>query len=174
MDNLDHETPAEDLEALREICAKAHWTRVAIEVGCWAGATTYFLSDRFTTVYAVDHWQGSERLTDIANNVGNEVVFETFCRNMGQRLISTVVPLRGLSMFWSSVWPECRKADLVFIDASHDYASVKADIAAWWPHVKAGGILCGHDYNTHGGVQKAVDDFGKDGVIANVWWRKKH
>lgn len=36
--------------------------------------------------------------------------------------------------------------DFVYIDAAHDYKSVKADIEAWWPTVKAGGMMGGHDY----------------------------
>lgn len=36
--------------------------------------------------------------------------------------------------------------DFVYIDASHDYRSVSDDLAAWWPKVKAGGVLAGHDY----------------------------
>ena len=35
--------------------------------------------------------------------------------------------------------------NLVFIDASHRTPHVLADCAAWWPKLKAGGILCGHD-----------------------------
>jgi hypothetical protein len=35
----------------------------------------------------------------------------------------------------------------VHLDARHDYASVKADIAAWLPKVKAGGWLSGDDYD---------------------------
>ena len=37
--------------------------------------------------------------------------------------------------------------DWVHLDARHDYASVKADIEAWLPKIKAGGWLSGDDYN---------------------------
>ena len=35
--------------------------------------------------------------------------------------------------------------DIVYIDASHIYPDVVADINAWWPKVKKGGYICGHD-----------------------------
>lgn len=49
--------------------------------------------------------------------------------------------------------------DLVFIDALHDYESVKQDIALWWPKVRKGGMLAGHDFNHKWpGVERAVAD----------------
>ena len=36
--------------------------------------------------------------------------------------------------------------DFAYLDARHDEASVAEDIAAWWPKVRSGGILAGHDY----------------------------
>ena len=35
--------------------------------------------------------------------------------------------------------------DFVYIDANHSYDAVKADILAWLPKVKKGGIIGGHD-----------------------------
>ena len=48
----------------------------------------------------------------------------------------------------------------VYIDADHTYESVTEDITAWLPKIRAGGVICGHDYS--GGwkeVVRAVDDF---------------
>ena len=67
--------------------------------------------------------------------------------------------------------------DFVFIDADHSYESVLDDIILWYPKVKSGGIIAGHDYNLaefevwstheqktwmmipHPGVVKAVNEF---------------
>lgn len=54
--------------------------------------------------------------------------------------------------------------DLVFLDADHCEQAVCNDIAAWWPKVKEGGWLAGHDYETRGmpnGVKAAVDAFAE-------------
>jgi len=36
--------------------------------------------------------------------------------------------------------------DFVYIDANHWYEYVVADLAAWVPKVRSGGIVAGHDY----------------------------
>ena len=35
----------------------------------------------------------------------------------------------------------------VYIDGAHDQASVKANLEAWWPLVRPGGIMAGHDFS---------------------------
>jgi cephalosporin hydroxylase len=52
----------------------------------------------------------------------------------------------------------------VFIDAQHDYHSVKEDISAWLPLIKSGGWIAGHDFSGEWtGVKKAVEEiFGSD------------
>lgn len=53
--------------------------------------------------------------------------------------------------------------DFVFIDADHSYEGCRADIAAWMPKIKPGGLLSGHDYDHPDfpfGVKHAVDELG--------------
>lgn len=55
--------------------------------------------------------------------------------------------------------------DFVYIDARHDYASVLEDLEAWFPKLRPGGIIAGHDYvdgsfrSADFGVKSAVDEF---------------
>jgi methyltransferase family protein len=55
--------------------------------------------------------------------------------------------------------------DFVYIDARHDYESVKEDLHAWCAKVRPGGILAGHDYvdgdlpQGEFYVKSAVDEF---------------
>ncbi len=62
-----------------------------------------------------------------------------------------------------------RYFDIVYIDADHEYASVKADIIAWLPKVKIGGYICGDDYiGGWPGVVKAVNEVLGRGNIKKV------
>lgn len=36
--------------------------------------------------------------------------------------------------------------DFVYLDGNHRYEYVVADLAAWHPKLRVGGIMCGHDY----------------------------
>ena len=50
--------------------------------------------------------------------------------------------------------------DFIYIDAQHNYFDVMIDMIAWWPKLKKGGILAGHDFQLSN-VRYAVIEFGR-------------
>lgn len=59
--------------------------------------------------------------------------------------------------------------DFIYIDADHRYASVRADLFAWYPKLKIGGVFCGDDYcncwnpaEGHYDIVRAVEEFIQD------------
>jgi len=57
--------------------------------------------------------------------------------------------------------------DFVYVDANHKYEEAARDIALWWPKIRSGGCLAGHDYSGawHATVGRAVNEFAaREGV----------
>lgn len=51
---------------------------------------------------------------------------------------------------------------LAFVDATHDYPSVKGELASLWPHLAPEGFIVGHDFSPkYDGVRYAFERFAK-------------
>jgi len=62
----------------------------------------------------------------------------------------------------------------VFIDADHSYDRALEDLRLWTPKVRAGGVVCGHDYHNSADplrcrVRDAVDQWTKKQGIS-MWF----
>ena len=68
--------------------------------------------------------------------------------------------------------------DFIFIDANHGYDYVSQDIPGWWPKLRQGGIMFGHDYH-YDDVKQAVQEFSDAHKLYiteeedSVWWARK-
>jgi hypothetical protein len=145
---------------------KLHNPKVVIEVGCWIGESTRHFASLLPpggVVYAVDHWLGSEE------HQPGQVFWYPFVPYLYRQFLSNVihakltdkiVPVRMTSLeaseYLSDVVP-----DIIYIDASHDFDAVYADLKAWYPLVKGHGLLCGDDWGTPG-VHQAVIKFAQE------------
>ena len=59
---------------------------------------------------------------------------------------------------------------MIYLDAGHYYDAVISDLRTWYPKLKHGGIMAGHDFlNEDYKVKEAVYDFVKhNGINATV------
>lgn len=167
----------EDIYRAMVECAndKAHF----VEVGAFEGKSTAFMaveilnSKKAIRFDVVDTWKGSPEHQTGGNwqsqSVVDEKLFETFKENM-RPVAHLIYPIRRSSVEASTLYSNA-SLDFVFIDASHDYESVKADILAWRPKVKPGGYLAGHDYlGDFSGVRKAVDELVSLHEVRGTSW----
>lgn len=169
-----------------ELYGRALWTAPPgacfVEVGSFLGRSAAFLlqsarnAGKRITLHCVDGWDG--RCGDgwevhgvSAGHCPEFGGYEGFCREYGDLALAFAAHMKGCGV--SDMVRQVREhspgavrhfADescrLVFIDASHDYDSVKADLKAWWPKVAPGGTFAGHDYGTaFPGVDAAVKEF---------------
>lgn len=139
-------------------------TRAIVEVGSWLGKSAMFMAKSApdAKVYCIDHWQGSaeHHYNDDFESM-LPILFETFCANCWDYR-GQIVPIRMSSQDgMREVHRFGVVPDLVYIDASHDYASVLADVALA-RELFPTAVLVGDDWNSHWlGVTDAVTDYCK-------------
>jgi hypothetical protein len=156
-----------------------------VEVGSWKGRSASYMSveifnsQKQIKFDCVDTWLGSvEHIDPNSPYFVSELVkdkdwlYYQFLNNT-RPVCDTINPIRLASLDAVNLYPN-RSLDFVFIDASHEYEDVKKDILAWYPKIKKGGFITGHDYTTFDGVKKAVDELiinqGLHYVLEKSYW----
>jgi predicted O-methyltransferase YrrM len=158
-------------EALAELCARAG-VRTIIEVGTFLGMGSTQVFCRALPpegrLYCVDTFC----VNMIRFQRPENTHYHAFLSNMKQTGVADkIVPVRMTSL--EAAKALAVTADLVFIDGDHREEAVIADIEAWRPHVRPGGILCGDDYNVEPcpGVAPAVRRaLPGHQVNGRIWW----
>jgi hypothetical protein len=170
---------------LEWLAARSQEHQTIVEVGSWKGRSTKALAvGARWVVFAVDHWKGCEyeandETTLEAKRVGPDILCDEFHKNLfGEIRVGKVVPIRAES---ADALNHVRGyigggyVDMVFLDVTHLYETVKRDIDLWYPAVRSGGLFCGHDYSDiWPGVMKAVNErFGKPKQCGSIWYVTK-
>ncbi|MHC4663868.1 MAG: class I SAM-dependent methyltransferase [Planctomycetota bacterium] len=133
-----------------------------VEVGSWKGLSASFIgrtaNANNTVLHCVDWWEGSPEWKDREKIIAEKDIESTFRNNMADREINVEV-VKEKSPDAAKRFDD-ESLDLVFIDASHEYDNVRADLKAWFRKLKPGAILSGHNYEErHDGVIRAVGSF---------------
>lgn len=164
--------------------ASAFNPRLIIEVGSWEGASTISWAEYVDKVICVDTWLGSiehyenqmmyrslqevfkvelrgtewsrERLMQ---EDGYPSIYKTFADNIRRNgYQNKVIPLTiDCNQAYIMLERSGIKADIVYIDAAHDYYAVMNDLVKSYFVLDENGHVCGDDYGAD--VKDAVDDF---------------
>lgn len=79
--------------------------------------------------------------------------------------IKDTIHFQGDSAEIAGMW-QGGKIDVLFIDGDHSYEGCKADIDAWYPYMRKGGVMLFHDADeTSPGVVQAVEEFAKNNKL---------
>jgi predicted O-methyltransferase YrrM len=141
---------------------------IFLECGAWLGASSSYLCDQAEDrikVFIVDSWKGSSDELDTHQILATQTdIYPLFLENMGNRKFT---PIRKTSVEASKDFKD-ESCDVIYIDMEHTYEAVIEDLHHWYPKLKKGGYIAGHDAY-HPGVSRAIKEFfnNKFSVIGN-------
>jgi len=116
-----------------------------VEVGSFKGEFARTILEKWQgTLYMVDAWYELEDYNDMSNIGLNQDAYLEAMRSINE-FRDRAYMLRCLSKQAVDLFPD-ESLDFVYIDANHEYSYVVEDIKLWYPKVKKGGIVAGHDY----------------------------
>jgi hypothetical protein len=115
-------------------------------------------------------WDGLGCYADVVRDNGGNM-WDAFHRLMGREapdVLRRTNVMRGTAATIRLTEP----VDVLFVDGAHDYPNVKADLDAFVPLVKPGGLISGHDFDGFwpGVVQAVTERFGQPQTMSTCWW----
>lgn len=166
---------------------------LVIEVGSWKGQSSVSLGKALEALgpgrqlLCVDTWLGAGEFWDDHDDMryqglglvnGFPSVYYQFLANMVHTGLQDVVVPFPVPSTLGARWCQRRgiQADVIYVDASHEYEDVAQDLHQWWPNLRPGGVLFGDDYTEYWpGVKRAVAEWSQatgieHAVIDNHYW----
>lgn len=158
---------------------------VIVEVGTWKGLSAIFMAEILKNkgysnfkIVCIDTWLGAQEFWTDGKGVERDLkfingypsIFYTFTKNVkkiGHDDVICPFPLSSCEASFVLKYYGI-SADIIYIDAAHEYEAVKNDISLYKPLVKNGGVLMGDDYNWPG-VARAVNELGSFSCTRRVW-----
>lgn len=153
-------------EELTELLEARGLRGVGAEIGVQRGLFSHYLLSHWSgSLISIDPWVCQDSYDDCANVVQEEQ--ENICQEACQRLstFGTRSQIWRMTSDQASIHVANSSLDFVYLDARHDRESVTEDLTAWWPKVRAGGVVAGHDFldgdlpEGSFGVRSAVTEF---------------
>ena len=155
------------VELIKEICSN-FYNGSGVEVGTFKGEfSKEILVSWSGKLYMVDVWRDlSEEYQDCSNHKFFETnLYDETIKNIDE-FGDRAIMIRSTSESASQIFNN-NSLDFVYIDANHSYEFVKQDIELWYPKIKNGGYILGHDYLD---IEWYKDpNFAENGKDKHIW-----
>lgn len=162
-----------------------------IEVGSWKGQSSINMANIIkslslnTKITCVDTWLGAQEFWGFLNNEERNLSLKNGYPTVYYQFLSNVVhtnnqeiilPFPATSRIAFYHFQANRiSADMIYIDASHDYEDVRDDIYSYYNLLNNGGVIFGDDFHAWPGVNRAVQEFVQQNslnleIFENNFW----
>jgi len=136
---------------------------VVVEIGVFRGRATAIMAPLCRSAgceyHVVDNFRGGADSKDpatVAQRSGR--VLTDFRRNMKSLSLWDYITVHKSDSRAATAIFANESVEMCFIDADHTFEGVTGDMKAWWPKIKPGGVMAGHDYTSRV-VRRAVNEF---------------
>ncbi len=162
--------------------------KLIYEVGTWFGQSSRNIASSCvragiedfelvcidTFLGSFEHWNKTSYLMTFKN--GRPIVYDQFLSNVvhtGLQNFITPLPCDSINAY-ELLKTTPFKPDMIYIDAGHDYYSVKNDLVNWSSLLREGGILIGDDFHHPPIIEAVTEVFGDKAVgdMGKFIWRK--
>lgn len=159
----------DELCRLYKLGLSLSYNSTIVEIGSYLGSSSCFLASaakkRKSILHCIDTWENHEM------SEGYRETLEEFRKNTFS-LEKYIEIHKGYSFDISKIFN--LKIDMIFFDGGHSYETIKTDWENWSPKLKRGGIVVFHDIGWAEGVNKVIEENGKNlqktGNLPNMWW----
>ena len=139
---------------------------VAVEVGVAEGRLSYEMLHVWgiKKLYLVDLWAHVDGMRAELGGLTQQQQDGVYaaCMELLKDYRDRIVVLRGWAHEMAAEVPD-GSLGFCYEDSTHEYDWVLKNLRAWWPKVRPGGIMAGHDYLSPSfTVKPAVDEFAAE------------
>ena len=144
---------------------------MVVEIGVFKGRSTAVMAPvclaNGCDYHVIDNFWGAEECDPATVAQRSGKVLATFRRNMKSLGLWDHITVHKSDSYAATAAFQDASLGLCFIDANHTFDGVVRDLESWWPKVRPGGVLAGHDYSDSRRftVRPAVDAFVATGGL---------
>jgi hypothetical protein len=145
---------------------------IGVEIGVCRGETSKYWLDNCANIswlIGVDPWKEYPEMTQEQL----DGFFRCAQDNLKDHIKSGRSLLQRMFSEQAAKYVPDGSLDFIFVDGNHTYPAVLLDMRTWYPKVKTGGIITGHDWGKRG-VVDAVNKFREEMGITEPIHRAKN